>query len=74
MQGIGEIRRANAQAGDKFGGVGADGEGTPWIILRRPDNTIAPWAVIRRGDGIIVGEHAKISQARKQVARLIRAA
>lgn len=72
MQGLGEIIRANARCGDKFGGVGANGEGTPWLVYRRSNNIIAPFAVRRISDGVIIGEHAKISRARKQVARLIR--
>lgn len=55
----------------KYGSVGADGEGTPWLVERRANNVIAPFAVKRIADNIIVGEHAKLNQARKQIARLI---
>jgi hypothetical protein len=76
MQGLGAIIRANqiAVGYSKFGVVGANGEGTPWLVFKRANNVIAPFAVKRVADGVIIGEHAKISVARRQVARLIREA
>ncbi len=84
MQGLGDIIRANATAGGltgfvkrrnggKFGVIGGDGQGTPWLAYKRRDleHMLAPWAVKRVADGVILGEYVKQSLARKHIARLI---
>jgi hypothetical protein len=77
MQGLGTIIRANSLVGEKFGGVGANGEGSPWLVVRikKATSQAAGWFhVVRQYDGKVLAEYQRIKHARKHVARLIREA
>lgn len=63
-----ETGRGPPRGVGKFGSVGKNGEGTPWLVKRVPQG---PFQVLLASTGEVLAEYPKLRRARKHVADLI---